>query len=263
MIGRLSVLLYGSTCYLLFLATFVYATLFVGGLLVPRTVDAGGAATPPLAAALIDVALLGLFAVQHTIMARPGFKARWTRIIPAAAERSTFVLATCVCFGLLFWQWRPIDGVVWDVAHPAGRAALWITFALGMGTVLLSTFLIDHFELFGLRQAVEHYLRRPARRPSFQLRSLYRWVRHPLMLGFLVAFWSAPTMTTGHLLFAGVVTAYVLVAVRVEERDLVRVHGDAYRAYQREVPMLLPWRRPRAEVVVAAAPAREPARAGS
>lgn len=255
MTSRLAVLAYGSTCYLLFLATFVYATLFVGGLLVPRTVDAGGPATAPLIAALVNVALLGLFAVQHTIMARPWFKARWTRVVSPAAERSTFVLATCLCFGLLFWQWRPIEGVVWDVAHPAGRAALWATFALGMSTVLVSTFLIDHFELFGLRQAVEHFLGRPARRPEFQARSLYRLVRHPLMLGFLVAFWSAPTMTTGHLLFAGVVTAYVVVAVRIEERDLVRAHGDSYRAYQRSVPMLLPWPRPRAASPAPAAPA--------
>ncbi len=245
MIGRTAALLYGASCYLLFLATFVYATLFVGGLLVPRTVDAGGPQSALLPALLVNVALLGLFAVQHNVMARPWFKARWTRIVPQPVERSTFVLATCLVFGLLFWQWRPIGGVVWEVTSVAGQAVLWTLFAAGMAVVLISTFLIDHFELFGLKQVIVHFRGRPIAKPDFKLKSFYRLVRHPLMLGFLVAFWSTPRMTVGHLVFSSVVTAWVLIAIRIEERDLVAAHGEDYRAYQRSVPMLLPWPRPR------------------
>jgi protein-S-isoprenylcysteine O-methyltransferase Ste14 len=236
---RTLILLYGLIAYACFLVTFLYAIGFVGNLLVPKSIDSG-AEGPIGLAILVNVALLGLFGVQHSIMARPEFKARWTKIIPKAAERSTFVLLTCIILGLTYWQWRPITSVVWDVEAPALRTALIGLSWLGWLIVLYATFLIDHFDLFGVRQVILHYRGILYTHRPFAERSLYRLVRHPLMLGFLVAFWATPTMTMGHLLFAGVVTAYVLVALQLEERDLVRQLGDDYVRYQQRTSMILP-----------------------
>jgi protein-S-isoprenylcysteine O-methyltransferase Ste14 len=240
---RFLVLAYGSLTYVLFLATFLYAVGFAGDLLVPRSVDRGPAAPAGLAL-LGNVALLGLFGLQHSIMARRWFKERWTRIVPRPIERSTFVLLTCVVLVLLFWAWRPLPAVVWEVENPAVVFGLQALFWFGWLVVLAATFIIDHFDLFGLRQVIFYARGKPYPAPEFRERFFYRHVRHPLLLGFLIAFWSAPRMTVGHLLFALVTTAYILVAIRLEERDLARVHGDDYLDYRRRVPMLLPLRLP-------------------
>jgi len=238
--SRWLILLYGVVAYVVFLLSFLYAVGFVGGFVVPKTIDSGpeiGAS----AASLIDLVLLSLFAVQHSVMARPFFKRWWTRIIPPAAERSTYVLASSLILFLMFWQWRPLPGIVWNLTHPAVAFLLWTLFALGWITVLISTFLIDHFALFGLRQVYLHFTSGQPDTPiAFQTPWLYRLVRHPIMVGFLIAFWATPTMTQGHLLFAAVVTAYVLVALQLEERDLVTYHGETYSAYKRQVGMLVP-----------------------
>ncbi len=239
---RLVILVYGLLAYLIFLASFLYAVGFVGGFVVPKTIDTGPE-SEVAAAVVIDLLLLSLFAVQHSVMARPFFKRWWTTIIPAAAERSTYVLASSLLLFLMFWQWRALPGVVWNVTQPALAAVLWALFGLGWLVVLVSTFLINHFDLFGLRQVYLHFIGQPYTPIPFQSPWLYRLVRHPIMVGFLIAFWSTPTMTQGHLLFAAVVTAYVLVALQLEERDLVHFHGDSYSQYQREVSMLFPlWR---------------------
>jgi protein-S-isoprenylcysteine O-methyltransferase Ste14 len=230
---------YGLLTYLCFFATFLYAAGFLGGVLVPKTIDTG-ASPLTVSAVLVNVLLLGLFALQHTIMARPGFKRRWARILPARLERSTFVLATCVVFALLFWQWRAIEGVVWQAEGALG-VALTALYWVGFGIVLLATVHIDHFSLFGLRQAYANLRGRPHPRPAFHTPGLYRWVRHPIMVGFLIAFWSVPTMTVGHLLFSAVTTAYVFVAVHVfEERDLMREFPVEYSEYRRRVGSFLP-----------------------
>ncbi len=241
--SRLLALLYGTACYAVFLATFLYAVAFVTGAGVPKHID-NGAATPTLVALAIDLVLMTLFAVQHSVMARPAFKRWWTRFVPAPIERSTYVLASSLVLALLFWQWRPLPDIVWEVDGGLARGAVYAIAALGWLLVLASTFLISHFELFGLRQVWDLARKRaPAPETPFVVRALYRIVRHPLMLGFLIAFWAAPTMTAGHLLFAAVTTAYIIVAVKCfEERDLIAQHGEAYRRYQREVPMLLPGR---------------------
>jgi protein-S-isoprenylcysteine O-methyltransferase Ste14 len=240
--ARLAILLYGALTYLFFLAVFLYTIGFVGGFVVPKQIE-HGLLVDPVRAVIIDVVLLALFALQHTVMARPAFKRWWTRVIPPAAERSTFVLAASALLALIVWQWRPIPGVVWQVDHPLGVALLHGVYFLGWGIVLYATFLIDHFELFGLRQTVGHALGRPHEPAQFTERSLYRVVRHPLMLGFLIAFWAAPVMSPGRLLFAGVITAWVLLAIRIEESTLVEMHGELYEAYRRRVPALLPrWR---------------------
>ena len=236
--SRLGSLAYGATAYLLFLATFLYLVGFVSGVLVPKHVDGGEPAAIGLALA-VDGSFLALFALQHTIMARRSFKRAWTRIVPQQVERSTFVLVTCAILIGMVVCWRPMPQVVWHV-DGAGAAALWSLAALGWATVLVSTFLIDHFELFGLRQVVLHALGRPHEEPRFRERGLYRVVRHPLMLGFLVAFWSTPRMTVGHLFFAATCTVYILVALRIEEAGLIAAHGERYRDYVRRVPMLLP-----------------------
>jgi|SRR5688572_2845123 protein-S-isoprenylcysteine O-methyltransferase Ste14 len=237
--GRTAILMYGVAAYTFFLGVFLYMIGFVGGFGVPKGIDDG--ATGSVGAALaIDVALLGLFAVQHMVMARPAFKAWWTQFVPPAAERSTFVLAASALLALLAWQWRPFPGVVWSIEHPVAVGIVWAIYALGWGIVLYATFLIDHFELFGLRQVIAHALGRSARPAAFTERSLYRVVRHPLMLGFLVAFWAAPVMTWGRLVFAGIITAWVLLAIRIEERTLVWLHGEQYESYRRRVPALLP-----------------------
>lgn len=237
--GKVVSLAYGVGSYLIFLGTFLYAVGFVGNLIVPKSIDSGPVA-PGAEALLVDVLLLGVFAVQHSVMARPAFKRWWTRIVPPQAERSTYVLASSLALLLLFWQWCPLPGVVWSVEHPVAVAALWAAFGAGWVVVLVSTFLIDHFDLFGLRQVYLYAAGRPYTPPPFRTPALYRVVRHPIMLGFLIAFWATPAMTWGHLLFAGATTAYILVGVRLEEQDLRAALGRSYDDYRGRVPMFLP-----------------------
>lgn len=237
--ARIGFLAYGLFAYAAFFATFLYLIGFTAGLLVPKGVD-DGPAGPAWLAVAVNAALVLLFAGQHTVMARPAFKAVVTRFIPAPIERSTFVLAACVCLGLLFWLWRPIPTPVWVVEHPWVRAFVWGVCASGWGLVLLSSFLISHFDLFGVRQTVLAFLARRYEHVPFRVVGPYRLVRHPLMLGFLLAFWAAPTMTWGHLLFSGLFTLYILGGIRIEERDLVRFFGEHYRQYRRHVPALFP-----------------------
>ena len=229
---------YGAVCYLTFLGTFLYAVGFVGNLLVPKAIDAGPVVSLGEAVAT-NVLLLGLFAVQHSVMARPAFKRGWTRTVPPHLERSTYVLASSLVLLLLFWLWEPMREVVWAVG-PSAAAVLWVVFGCGWVVVLVSTFLIDHFDLFGLRQVFLYARGQPYTPPPFRVRGLYRIVRHPIMLGFLIAFWATPTMTWGHLLFAGVTTAYIVVGVWLEERDLRHAFGETYDQYRRRVGMLLP-----------------------
>ena len=241
--SRFPALLYGAACYAVFLATFLYAIAFVTGVGVPKHVDNGAPVALPAALA-IDLALLALFAIQHSGMARPAFKRWWTRIVPPAIERSTYVLASSLVLALLFWQWRPLPLRVWHADGDGARLALYGLSALGWLLVLSSTFLINHFDLFGLRQAWLHMRGRVDADVPFVTRVFYRMVRHPLMLGFLIAFWATPSMSLGHLLFALATTGYILVAVKfLEERDLVAQFGDTYNDYRRRVPMLLPWPR--------------------
>jgi protein-S-isoprenylcysteine O-methyltransferase Ste14 len=243
-IKRLLFFTYGVVSYLIFLATFLYAIAFVGGFLVPRRLDGPLETSVPLALA-IDCGLLTVFAVQHSVMARRWFKERWTQIIPWAIERSTYVLCASLALLLLFWQWRPIGIEIWSVENPAARVGLWTLFAAGWATVLTVTFLINHFDLFGLRQVWLPLIGRPYTRVPFRTPLPYRFVRHPLYFGFLLAFWMTPTMTLAHLVFALATTAYIVLAIQFEERDLVTEHGAAYETYRRSVPMLWPGRRRR------------------
>ncbi len=248
-IGRGTIFIYGAVCYLMFLGTFLYAIGFVGGVIVPKTIDSGTAG-PITQSILINALLLGLFAIQHLVMARPGFKVWWTKIIPPAVERSTFVLMTNIILITMFWAWQPVTDVVWTIENPAIRMAIHATAAMGWIIVLLATFMIDHFDLFGMRQVTLHLLGRPYNGARFHTPWFYQYVRHPLMLGFIIAFWAAPTMTMGHLMFAAMTTAFILVALQFEERDLMALHGEAYKAYQRTTPMLIPFtKRPDAPIV--------------
>lgn len=233
---------YGVLAYLLFLVVFLYAIAFVGDLgVVPKTIDRGGPQASMAAALVANLALLGLFAVQHSVMARQWFKKRWTRIVPWHLERSTYVLVATAVLALVMWQWRPMPEVVWSVEQQVAAGVLEIVFWAGWALVFAATFWIDHFELFGLRRVWSHLRGEEHEPPSFQTPALYRYVRHPLYLGFLMAFWATPTMTAGHLLFAGATTGFIVVAIQFEERDLTRFHGEAYVRYREHVAMLIPW----------------------
>ena len=229
---------YGAAAYLLFAVAFLYAIGFVGNLAVPRSVDHGITASIG-EAVVVNLVLLGLFGVQHSVMARPGFKRWWTRIVPTPIERSTYVILASVVLLVLYWQWRTMPAVIWDVREPAGRLVVWVAFWLGWAIVLASTFMINHFDLFGLRQVYFAWRGKPYAELDFRTHLFYRLVRHPLMLGFIIAFWAAPTMTVAHLLFALATSTYILIAIRLEERDLVAAHPE-YEEYRRRVPMLVP-----------------------
>ncbi|RFZ69953.1 hypothetical protein CKW46_09515 [Mycobacterium liflandii] len=232
---RYPIIGYGAAGYLLFLVATLYAIGFVGAIVVPRNID-HGIDGPIWLTVLLNVALLGLFGIQHSVMARPGFKRWWTRFVPKTVERSTYVLLASAILLLLFWQWRTMPAVIWDVQYPPARVVLWGLFGLGWVVVFASSFMVSHFDLLGLRQVYLAWREKPYTEINFRVNFFYRVVRHSLMLGFIIAFWATPTMTAGNLLFAIVTTAYVLVALPLEERDLVAALGDQYRDYQRSVP---------------------------
>ena len=232
-------LVYGLFCYLVFLASFLYAIGFIGNIVVPKTIDSNPSVYMP-EALVINLILLGLFTMQHSVMARPGFKAVWTRLVPPVAERSTYVLISSLLLGLICWKWQAIPAVVWDVSSPILKTLLLALFASGWLILLLSTFMINHFDLFGLRQVLLRLRRLDYTPLNFTERALYKFVRHPIYLGFVIAFWATPHMTVGHLLFSIGTTGYILVGIFFEERDLMKSHGAEYGAYRARVPMLLP-----------------------
>ncbi|MGB8900441.1 MAG: methanethiol S-methyltransferase [Methylocella sp.] len=238
--ARIIAFLYGLLAYLVFLGAFLYAIGFVTGLVVPKTIDAG--AVVPLGEALVvNILLLSLFAIQHSVMARKAFKKWWTQIVPVSVERSTYVLFASLALVLLFWQWRPIPTIIWQVTNPQiAMVVLGLSF-VGWLLVLLSTFLINHFELFGLHQVVINLAGRTMSEPHFKTPAIYKLVRHPIYLGFIIAFWMAPVMTAGHLLFAAVTTAYIFVGIFLEERDLIELFGNEYERYRQRVAMLVPF----------------------
>jgi protein-S-isoprenylcysteine O-methyltransferase Ste14 len=241
-VGRFIAFLYGLAAYLAFFVTIGYAMGFISGLVVPKTIDTGTAV--PLSEALfVNLLLMLVFAVQHSVMARRQFKEWWTQYVPKSVERSTYVLFSSLALALLFWQWRPMQTAVWQIADPRLAIAVTGLALVGWLIVLLSTFLINHFELFGLHQVANNLTGRPMPAPQFRTPLFYKLVRHPLYLGFVIAVWVAPTMTAGHLLFAAMITAYILVGIQLEERDLVDLFGDEYRRYKDRVSMLVPWRR--------------------
>lgn len=237
---KIMFLLYGIISYLAFFGTILYAIGFVGNFVVPKTID--GTPQVPLASAiLINASLLLLFALQHSIMARPAFKSWWTKFIPAELERSSYVLLASLCLVLMMWQWQPVGGIIWSVENTAAKTILLIAYLTGWAIVFISTFLINHFDLFGLRQVWLYFTGKPYTPLPFRLPGFYRLVRHPLYLGFLVAFWATPVMTIAHLLFALLTTGYILTAIQFEERDLITHFGEKYKAYKRWAPMLIPF----------------------
>jgi methanethiol S-methyltransferase len=242
MFRRIAVFVYGVVCYMAALATFAYLAAFLENLVVPRSIDSAPQ-TPLWIALLVDLGLLALFAIQHSVMARPAFKAMWTKVVPQAAERSTYVLFSSVAMFLLFWLWQPIGGVIYNIENAYGRIALYVLYAVGWVTVLLTTFLINHFDLFGLRQVALQLMGRPYTGLRFRTPGPYKLVRHPLYVGWLMVFWSTPQMTAAHLLFAMALTTYILIAIQYEERDLMKMHRE-YAEYRRRVPMMVPFGEP-------------------
>jgi protein-S-isoprenylcysteine O-methyltransferase Ste14 len=240
--NRIAAFLYGLLCYAVFFATFLYAVGFISDFSLPKTIDSGPA-VPVTTALAVDLVLMFVFALQHSLMARRRFKQWWTQFVPPSVERSTYVLFSSLALGLLFWQWRSLPLVMWHVTGPRLAAAATAVSLVGWLVVLTSTFLINHFELFGLQQVMHNLAGRQMAAPIFRTPLFYRFVRHPIYLGFIIAFWAAPVMTAGHLLFAAVTTAYILVGILLEERDLVELFGDDYRRYRAQVAMLMPWRR--------------------
>jgi len=241
--GRVISFVYGVLAHLSFLLILVYLIGFLANVGVPKSIDSGPA-TPFGQALAINIALLTLFAIPHSVMARPGFKQWWTTIIPTHLERSTYVLISNVFVVLLLWQWRPMTEVIWNVEHPVGTVVLWGLFGLGWFVLVFASFMINHFDLFGTRQVYLHLRGEDYTLPTFKATGFYRYIRHPLMLGWLLGFWSTPQMTVGHLVFAVGTTVYILVAIQIEERDLVKFHGEAYEQYRRQVSMLLPFKKP-------------------
>ena len=236
--------LYGMASYLVFFVTVLYAIGFVTGVMVPKNVDTGGNSSVT-AAIVVNLLLMSLFAVQHSVMARKGFKAWWTQYVPKPIERSTYVLAASACLLLLFWQWRAIPTVIWQFDDPNLAVAVAMFSLVGWVLVFVSTFLINHFELFGLSQVANYLVDKEVASPRFRTPLLYKFVRHPIYLGFIIAFWATPIMTVGHMLFAAVTTAYILLGIWLEERDLIAMFGDQYREYRQRVSMLVPWRKAR------------------
>lgn len=230
---------YGLVCYVIFFGTFLYAIGFTGNVFVPKGIDSG-ATGPIVQAVVIDLVVLSLFAVQHSVMARPCFKSWWTKFVPECIERSTYVLLASLILILMFWLWQPIGGVVWSLSGVAATV-MWVLFCAGWAIVLVSTFMIGHFDLFGLKQVTDFLNKKTAAAPAFHMPGFYKLVRHPIMLGFIIAFWAIPVMTVGHLLFTVVTTVYILIAVKFfEEPDLIDMFGEAYEDYRRKVPMLFP-----------------------
>jgi len=241
-VGRVLAFLYGVTSYLIFFVTFLYAIGFVSDLVVPKTIDSGAPASFSQAL-IINFGLMALFAVQHSVMARKEFKRWWTQFVPVSVERTTYVLFASLTLALLLWQWRPIPTVVWQIANPSLATSVTVLSFVGWTVVLTSTFLINHFELFGLQQVATNLLGQNVPAARFRTPLYYKFVRHPIYLGFVIAFWSAPTMTLGHLLFTTVTTAYIVIGATLEERDLIAVFGNEYRDYRKRVAMLIPWRK--------------------
>jgi methanethiol S-methyltransferase len=239
--GRFVAFVYGIAAYAVFFVTFLYAVGFVSDLVVPKTIDSG-APGPLIESLVVNLLLMSIFAVQHSVMARKEFKQWWTQYVPASVERTTYVLLASLALILLFWQWQPMPAIVWQIGNPQIAMAITSLSFIGWLIVLTGTFLINHFELFGLHQVTNNLTGRPMPTQRFRTPFLYQFVRHPIYLGFIIAFWAAPTMTAGHLLFAAVTTAYIVIGASLEEHDLVDLFGDEYRRYRQRVPMLLPWR---------------------
>ena len=236
---RFLALVYGLISYAVFLGVFLYLVGFLANFLVPKSIDRGPA-SPFASALVIDLLLIGLFGVHHSLAARPTFKRWWTQFVPQPIERSTYVLVASLILALVMWQWRPLPSVLWDVPHPLGRGALWGLYGLGLGLILYASFLIDHFDLFGLRQVVLYFRGREYTPAPFVMPTLYKFIRHPLMLGWLIAFWATPTMSVGHLVFALGNSIYIFCGIFFEERNLAEFHGEEYRQYRQRTSMLLP-----------------------